>query len=130
MNETIIQLDAVRIERHKPRKCTCDVRKFSVDTVNREITCGCGLTVDPFEAMEYLARHVERINEAHKALHEQRVQWFKEKPHSVIFKDLERNYQRGTMLPACPKCDATIDFKELKFWRNAEFYRKLEANRP
>ncbi|WP_239617289.1 hypothetical protein [Cohnella mopanensis] len=45
----IVQLDTIRIERHKPRKCTCDPynKKFTVDTVNREVTCRCGLTVDP-----------------------------------------------------------------------------------
>lgn len=50
----IVQLDTIRIERQKPRKCTCDPydKHFTVDKVNREITCGCGLVVDPYEAME------------------------------------------------------------------------------
>jgi len=131
MDGNIIQLDTIRIERHKPRKCTCDPdnKRFTVDTVNKEITCECGLTVDPFDAMEYIAKHYEHINWQHKQLNEQRKQWIKEKPYSVIFKNLERNYSRGTMLPYCPKCDSLFDFKDITSWGNAEFYRKLEQSR-
>lgn len=124
--DNIVQLDIIRVERHKPRKCTCTVRKFTVDTVNREITCGCGLTVDPFEAMKYIAEYYERINEQHKALHEQRKEWLKQKPHSVLFRNLEKHYTYGKMLPFCPNCDQLIDLTQLTRWGNAEFYRKRQ----
>lgn len=126
MQDNIILLDILRIQRNKPRKCTCKIRKFTVDTVNREVTCGCGLIVDPFEALLYLATHYEHINEQHKALDDQRKEWIRQKPHSVIFKHLEQQYRRGKMLPFCPKCDSLFDFKEIKSWGNAEFYRKLQ----
>lgn len=129
MSDNIVQLDVIRIERNKHRNCTCDHhdKKFVVDSVNREVTCGCGLTVDPYEALEYLARHYDRINEQHKSMDEQRKQWAKEKPYSVLFKRLERDYQRGTMLPFCPNCNQLVDFKDMTRFGNAEFYRKLQA---
>jgi hypothetical protein len=126
--ENIIQLDDIRIERHKPRKCTCnpDEKKFTVDTVNKEITCQCGMIVDPFEAMEYLATHYERVNREHQRLYDQAQEWTMTKPYSVLFKYLEQRYRRGTMLPSCPKCEQMFDFKDITFWSNADFYRKLE----
>jgi hypothetical protein len=79
--------------------------------------------------MSYLANFYERINRQHEALYAQAQEWKKQKPYSVIFKNLERHYQRGTMLPSCPKCEQMFDFKDIKFWSNAEFYRKLELSR-
>lgn len=125
--DNIIVLDHIRIDRRIPRKCTCKVRKFTVDTTNREITCSCGLTVDPFEAMEYIAKHYERINHDHEALNEQRKQWLKEKPQSVLFKSLERSYQRGTMFPYCPNCESPFDIKKITSWVNAEFFLKRQS---
>jgi hypothetical protein len=129
MSDNIISIDTIRIDRKKPRKCVCEERHFTVDTENREVTCECGVIVDPFEALMYLAEHYERINRQHQALHDQRTEWMKTKPYSVMFKDLERSYQRGTMLPSCPKCEEMFDFKDIHFWSNAEFYRKLEQAR-
>lgn len=120
--DNIIQLDAVRIERHKPRKCTCKIRKFTLDTENREVVCSCGLTVDPFEAILYLAEHYERVNEDHRRMSEQRQEWAKEKPWSKLFKGLERMYQRGDMAPICPKCEQAFDIKNLTRWVNAKLF--------
>ncbi|MFD2330069.1 hypothetical protein ACFSR7_12525 [Cohnella sp. GCM10020058] len=124
MDPKIVQLDVIRIERHKPRKCTCDPeeRSFTVDNVNREITCGCGMTVEPFEAMNFLAERYDRINRQHVAMDEQRRSWAKQKPHSILFKRLEQNYRRGEMLPTCPHCEVPIDPNKLTFWVNAKFY--------
>lgn len=129
----IIQLDTIRINRRLERKCTCEPynKRFTVDTVNREVTCGCGMTVDPFEAMKHLAEYTERMNEQHKAMNEQRRQWAKEKPHSVLFKQLEREYRRGEMLPRCPSCESLIEFDKLAHWVNAKFYlQRKSAERP
>lgn len=122
-DEKVISIDMLRINRTADKKCTCKVRNFTIDTQNREITCGCGKVVDPFEAMLDVAKHYEYINVQHQALNEQRLSWQKEKPHSVVFKGLEQHYRRGKMLPYCPKCNAMFDFKDLVFWGNAEFYR-------
>lgn len=127
--DNIVTLDMLRIERNKPRKCICDQynKKFTVDSVNREVTCDCGQIVDPFEAMEYLARHYDRLNEQHKGMHEQKKLWLKEKPHSVLFKKLEQSYKRGTMLPNCPNCEMPFEYEKITSHTNAEFYRKLKA---
>lgn len=129
MSDNIVSIDTVRIERNIPRKCTCDEynKRFTVDTRNRQITCGCGLIADPYEAMEHIARQYERMNDSHQALNEQRKKWLKEKPHSVMFKELERNYRKGEMLPHCPKCERLFDYKDITSHGNADFYRRLEA---
>ena len=123
--DNIIQIDAIRIARNKQRKCTCKVRKYTIDKVNREVTCDCGVVHDPFEALLELATYYERINEQHKALNEQRQQWLREKPHSVLFKSLEQHYRRGQMFPYCPNCEQPFDFRDIKGWVNAEFFKKL-----
>jgi len=87
------------------------------------------MTHDPFEALVNLAGRHEELNRQQTSLFEQRNQWLKEKPHSVIFKRLEQSYRRGTMLPFCPKCDQLFDFKDVNSFGNAEFYRKLEARK-
>jgi uncharacterized C2H2 Zn-finger protein len=131
-DDNIIQLDIIRVERHKARKCVCDQsnKKFTVDEVNREISCKCGLVVDPFEAMLYLSEHYENLNRQHMALREQGRQWIKEKPHSVIFKNLERHYSKGEMLPYCPECDKLFDYKDIKGHGNARFYKKKDDKKP
>lgn len=131
MDDKIIQLDAIRLERNIPRKCTCkpEERRYIVDTTNREIKCQCGITHDPFEAMEQLAKNTERINERHRALQDQRKKWINEKPYSVLFKKLEQRYKRGAMLPCCPKCNLMFDFKEIDTFGSADFYSRLEERR-
>lgn len=128
MNDNIIQIDTVRIDRNKPRNCVCEDRHFTIDTTNREVTCECGLVVDPFEALEYITKHYESINDKHRRLNDQAQQWMKEKPHSVMFKELERHYRRGIMLPFCPKCRDMFDYKDISSHGNAEFYHKLEQS--
>ncbi|MFE9279367.1 hypothetical protein ACPC37_34690 [Streptomyces griseoincarnatus] len=129
MTDNVIKLDITRIDRNKPRKCTCDPLDlhFTIDTTNKEITCECGMTVDPFEALKYLAEHYERINNRQEQMDEQRREWLKEKPHSVMFKKLEREYQRGKMLPECPRCHQPFDYTEINGHINAEFYRRWKA---
>ena len=128
MDNKIVTLDAIRLDRQKPRNCTCgDTKRFTVDKVNREITCGCGLVVDPFEAMLYLSQHYDYINKQHEAMDQQRREWMKQKPHSVIFKRLEQSYQRGKMLPTCPRCEQVFDYSEINGHVNADFYRKWKS---
>lgn len=125
--DNIIQLDILRVERHKPRKCTCDKPKFLVDTENREVTCECGMAHDAFEALLNLAERHEEINRSQRAMHEQKSIWVKQKPHSVLFKRLEQDYQHGKMLPYCPTCNYLIELDKLTSWGNAGFY--LERQR-
>lgn len=129
MDEKILSIDAIRIDRKKTRKCVCKERHYTIDTVNRELTCECGIVTDPYEVLIDIYTHYDRIDRRHQELNEQRQEWLRTKPHSVMFKGLERNYSRGTMLPSCPKCDQMFDFKDITFWSNAEFYRKLEQSR-
>lgn len=122
--DNIIQIDAVRIERNRPRKCVCKVRKYTIDPTNREVTCECGIVHDPFEAFLDIARHYERINDQQHRMDDQRKEWMKQKPHSVLFKQLEQHYRRGTMWPVCPKCGDAFDFCEITEWYNSEFIKR------
>jgi len=122
--DNIVNLDFLRIDRHKQRKCVCKKPKFTLDIQNRAVVCKCGLITDPFEAIVRLGEHYESINRQHNNLYEQHQRWLKEKPHSVIFKQLERSYQKGSMLPFCPECNQMFDFKDVKGFGNAQFYRK------
>lgn len=127
-DDNIVVLDIIRIERNRPRKCTCQGhRNYTVDPVNREIICACGLVVDPFEAMLDLANRYEEIGRKHQALFEQQKEWISQKPHSVLFKRLEQSYRRGTMLPFCPHCNKMFDFNEVVSFGNAEIYKKLKG---
>lgn len=73
------------------------------------------------------ANHYERENRKQDEMEQQRRQWAKEKPHSVLFKQLERQYQRGEMLPTCPTCGGTFDFKDIRLYTNARFFRAMQA---
>lgn len=121
----LLQLDVLRVERHKPRKCVCKVRRFTIDTQNREITCGCGIVVDPFDAMCEVGTMHERANEQYKRMYNQMIQWQNEKPRGVMFKEMERMYKKGEMLPRCPSCNEAFDFKDLIRYTNKKF-AKLE----
>lgn len=129
VEENVIHLDTLRLERNKPRKCTCDPnnRRFVIDTTNKQVECGCGLRVDPYEAIEDLAKRHKRLNEQQDQMYAQREQWMKEKPWSVLFKRLEQTYKKGTMLPTCPECGNTFDYKDIKAHTNAHFYKMWKS---
>lgn len=129
VEEKVVHLDALRLDRNKPRQCTCDPhnRRYVIDTTNKQVECGCGLRVDPYEAMEDLAKRHQRLNEQQDQMYAQREQWMKEKPHSVLFKRLEREYRRGEMLPTCPECGQTFDYKNITGNTNAQFYYMQKA---
>lgn len=122
-NEKVISIDALRINRKISKKCTCKSMKYTVDTVNREITCGCGTVVDPFEALRDMATNYDYINRQHQDLNEQRVKWLRQKPRSIIFKNLEQSERKGTMLPVCPNCRVPFEFNKVVSFVNAEFFR-------
>ncbi|WHH59147.1 hypothetical protein [Petroclostridium sp. X23] len=125
--DKIIELDILRINRNIDKKCKCNrwERKFTVDTTNKKVYCNCGAEVDPYEALEDLARNRERIVEENKRLYEQRKQIIDYKPWLLVFRDLESQYRSKMMLPACPHCGRGFFFEELRSWTN----RQLEIKR-
>lgn len=132
----LIQIDMLRVEKNRPRKCVCKVRKFTLDTKNREVTCGCGIVHDPFEAMLYLASHYHMLNEQAVKVREQ-IDWLKQeyetlkrqKPSEAIFKELEEKYNLGRMLPMCPCCGELFHFKDIKRWSSSIFYKAPKHRR-
>jgi hypothetical protein len=81
----------LRINRNIDKRCKCVKKTFVVDLNNRAIHCGsCGAWTDPFDAIYYLAPHLEGLLEQVKSLLEQRRQIVNYKPHMVVFRELER----------------------------------------
>ena len=125
--ESIIHDDAIRIAVGVGKRCTCNERKFVVDVVNREVTCGkCGAPVDAFEAIKELAYNRDRLVRETEYLLEQRRQLVKWRPWLIVFRDLERQYRGRTMLPACPNCGKSFRFEDIRAWHGVGY----EESRP
>lgn len=65
----LIQLNMVRAERSRSRKCKCDSPVYLVDFVNDLVECEeCGSIVEPLNAMKDVAERFEDMNERHQAI--------------------------------------------------------------
>lgn len=128
--ENIINIEMLRINRNIGKRCKCIEKKFTVDANNRFVYCReCGALVDPYEAIEYLARHYEQLEEETKFLLEQRREIVNYKPHMVVFRNLERDYRGKKKLPCCPKCGEGFYFEEITNWVNRENEGKSKKNK-
>lgn len=124
--EKVISLEVLRINRNIGKRCKCDEPKYVVDTDNREINCSkCGSRVDAYDAMYYLARHYERLQDDTTRLLKQRQEIIDYKPWLLVFRDLERSYRKKEMLPCCPECGKAFYFEHITGWTN----RRMEELR-
>jgi rubrerythrin len=121
--DKIVSIDALKI-RHNMRKiCACENPQYDVDANNRAVWCrNCGAWIDPYDAIEHIAKNIERLNEDVQNLLEQRRQIENYKPHLVLFKKLEREYIRSKdMLPICPACGKPFDLAKISSWVNKKY---------
>lgn len=106
--EKIVRFDVVRVEYGKSKMCTCYGPHYEVDHQNRLVYCAdCGAIVDPFEAMERIARATKRWSDYVEELRDQRKQIESYHPRRVVLKELEKLYcsrSREKLVPTCPCC--------------------------
>lgn len=128
--DNIIQLDILRVEKHKPRKCVCNPAMYTIDAKNREITCGCGVVHDPIQVLVNFADRYADVKDVEIAAH-RRIENLKkeyeatrkQKPSGAVFLELEQQYNLGRMLPMCPQCGELFHFKDIKGWTSSIFYK-------
>lgn len=126
----IIDIKILKINRNIRKHCTCSERTYTIDQVNREITCDkCGAIIDPFEVVVDIAYRRERLREETNRLLEQRKEIINYNPHLLVFRSLEQSYRGKRMLPVCPECGKAFYFEKITSWTNrrSEEQRRLEA---
>lgn len=115
----VVRIETLRINRDMKKHCTCINKTFTVDANNRAVYCDeCGAWIQPYEAIEYLAKHYEKLQNETQSLLEQRKQIANYKPHLIVFRNLERYYREKTMVPTCPRCGEGFFFEEINHWIN------------
>lgn len=120
--DKIIQMDQIRINRNLDKLCTCDKRKYTIDSNNKRVLCSsCGSVVDAYDAMLDMARNFERINADQERMLEQRKQIANYKPWLLTIRNLEKQYRGKKTLPCCPRCDEPFYLEELKSWFGKDF---------
>lgn len=117
MEQKIIDMDVLRINKNCRKICKCQKPHFEIDVVNRAVQCkDCGAYIDPFEALRRLADRGEELSEYQRRAIE-KCKFYSDEANREIgrmcknrkFKDMERSYLKDGLHPVCPHCDRTID---------------------
>jgi len=121
--DKIVNIEVLKINRNMRKFCTCENPQYDVDSTNRAVWCRvCGAWVDPYDAIEHIAKNIERLNEDVQNLLEQRRQIENYKPHLILFKKLEAEYRRSKdMFPICPTCAKPFDLAKISSWVNKKY---------
>lgn len=90
---------------------------------NRIVICqDCGAVLDPFDALERVAAHMELYAEYQekalckaKAFGELADKEFRRRMRNKAFKEMDVNYQKG-LLPICPECEQVFDPMRIARW--------------
>jgi len=130
--EKIIKIETLRINRDIYKRCRCQTheRRYEVDPQNREVICkNCGSRVDPFDAIEDISRHYERIEEETQRLLDQRKEIMNYKPWLLVIRKLEQRYRGKAMLPCCPHCREPFYLEEIATWTNRESVERWRKGR-
>ena len=135
MKDRILDFTSVKINHDVKKFCNCGTVGYVVDPENRLVTCaGCGVYIDPIEALTRLAEHPEKMNRDIRTFTTERNRilealWRarKLKPRRIIFKELEKSSYHGRrcrMLPQCPECGKPFYFEKIALWMNEEVWLK------
>lgn len=130
--EKITYIDIIRQKKNYTRYCQCQDPHYLVDSVNRMVECAdCGAIIDPFQALENLARNHERINREFERLCEEAKKLEAYKPRLRVIKCLEERYSgtSNAMVPSCPHCGEYFDLKDLQTvgWRSKTLYDRMNG---
>lgn len=120
----VIEFDAIKKERLNKDGCQCGYQaQYLVDEANMIVKCQrCDARVEPFQALLVITERASRYNQQIKKMHEQREAIQSYKPHRVILKKLEQQYNKssrgkvnlGTKLyPCCPSCKEPFELDEI-----------------
>lgn len=87
--------------------------------------------IDPFNALLYIAKNHQRIDEYTEQMLEQRRQIENYRPHRVVIKNLEKLYissEKQALAPSCPHCGKIFLLEDLLKvrWYNKELMEKSE----
>ncbi|MCA1066162.1 hypothetical protein QTG56_25150 (plasmid) [Rossellomorea sp. AcN35-11] len=118
----IIQIEQLKINRNLNKLCSCNNRRFTLDTQNRRVLCDvCGAVVDPYDAMYDLASKRVDLQREVETLLQQRMEIAEYKPWLKVIKSLEKHYRGKHYLPNCPRCAEPFYLEELSHWTGREY---------
>ena len=122
IDKEIPNINVLRLEYGLEKICRCQNKKYEIDIQNRLVWCQiCKAVIDPFEALKYLALHIDTINESIKHAIDYRNELMSYKPYLREAKRLESQMRHKDMLPVCPKCNNTFEWRELNFFHNRNY---------
>jgi hypothetical protein len=115
--DNVKRFDILKVEYARKKLCQCREPHYEIDYRNRLVYCtDCGAIVDPFDVLNYLATHYNRISSQVEGLLEQRKEILNWKPWLLSFRKLESEYRGGKMLPCCPVCNEPFYFERIVSW--------------
>lgn len=128
--DKVLSFTLFKVEKGREKICKCNPPHYTIDTKNRIITCDdCGATLDAFEALMSLYKHIDGYREyQEKALEKCKTykEWadkeWRRRMKNAAFKDMDKQYQSG-MLPHCPKCGEIFDPMEITGWTNKKYVK-------
>ncbi|MCX4303799.1 MAG: hypothetical protein OSJ66_07335 [Clostridia bacterium] len=122
IDKEIPNINVLRLEYGLEKICRCQDKKYEIDIQNRLVWCQtCKAVIDPFEALKYLALHIDTINESIKHAIDYRNELMNYKPYLREAKRLESQMRHKDMLPVCPKCNNTFEWGELNCFHNRNY---------
>ena len=123
--DNLVQITALRVNRHAAMHCSCKTPLFEVDTKNQTVQCSkCGAFISPFSALIHIADKASELRRQLERLYEQRKEIAAYKPYLIVIRDLERQYRGRKMLPCCPRCKKPFYLEKIDSWVNTELAEK------
>ena len=122
MENKIINIDTLIINRNREKICKCSKPSFIIDTQNHIVQCKeCMAILDPFEALLKIATMFDEINNEVKNAINYRNELMKYKPHLKEAKRLEQMMREEDLLPICPKCGKAFEWNKLTSMINKNY---------
>ena len=123
--ENIIRFDCLKIDYGRRKLCECENPQYVIDDKNKMVSCNvCGAVLEPYAALENLARIFARKENKLEQMLVQAKELANYKPHLRVIKSLEQQYRHDhfAMIPICPHCKDPFDLTEIKMWVNRGLY--------
>lgn len=114
MENKIININTLIINRRREKNCKCAIPCYEIDIKNHLIYCqNCMAVIEPFEALIQIARYFEEINHSIEDAMSYRNELINYKPYLREAKRYEQMMRKKDMLPICPKCSQLFNWNEL-----------------